>query len=180
MTKYLDERSYSQGDTIFSEGEQGSDMFIVQQGRVVVSKHVGSTEVVLATLERGDFFGEMSLLESVPRSATCRALAPTKVVVIRTGELLLKIRRDPTFAFEMLQHMSRRIRYLDEQLVKLVSSEDVSHTAKEALTNARASAEFPPHDGLNRELAKTAASSATSPRFEHDYECSRRSSPDHL
>lgn len=164
MTKYLDERTYAAGDTICNEGEPGSDMFVVQEGSVAVSKRVGAEEVVLARLERGDFFGEMSLLESLPRSATCRAAAPTKVVVIRAGELLLKIRRDPTFAFEMLQHLSRRIRYLDEQLVKLLSSENVSDRAREALTNARAVSEYPPQDGSQNEIANVTSASGSSLR----------------
>jgi CRP-like cAMP-binding protein len=62
----------------------------------------------------------MSLLESLPRNATVRAKGDTQLVVIEPGGLLLKIRRDPTFAFEMLQHMSRRIRDLDEQLMHVL------------------------------------------------------------
>lgn len=92
-------------------------MFIIKQGRVEIFKQVGGHEILLATLERGDFFGEMSLLEGLPRSATARSVGSTELVVLRPGSLLLRIRQDPTFAFELLQQMSRRIRKLNDQLV---------------------------------------------------------------
>src|SRR3954470_5717748 len=95
-------------------------MYVIQRGAVEVTKSLSGRTVVLATLTRGSFFGEMSLLESEPRSATVRAKGETDLLVIEPGALLLKIRRDPTFAFEMLQHMSRRIRDLDNQLMAVL------------------------------------------------------------
>jgi CRP-like cAMP-binding protein len=83
---------------------------------------VGGHEVRLAVLERGSFFGEMSLLEGMPRSATARAIGKTELVVLRPGSLLVQIRRDPTFAFELLQQMSRRVRELNDKLVLKVAS----------------------------------------------------------
>jgi CRP/FNR family transcriptional regulator, cyclic AMP receptor protein len=84
---------------------------------VEIVKEMGGQQVRLATLERGSFFGEMSLLEGLPRSATARALGPTELVILRPGSLLVQIRRDPTFAFELLQQMSRRVRELNDRLV---------------------------------------------------------------
>jgi CRP-like cAMP-binding protein len=124
--KYLDERMYDTGDVIFSEGDRSSEMFIVQEGKVAVTKKVAGREVFLATMERGDFFGEMALLDSQPRHATCSALMPTRLLAIRSGELLIKLRRDPTFALEMLVHMSRRIRYLDDHVAQLMEDQMLS------------------------------------------------------
>jgi len=111
---------YANGEIIVREGEMGREMYVIQRGSVEVVKTLGGRSVVLATLERGSFFGEMSLLESLPRNATVRAKGDTQLLVIEPGGLLLKIRRDPTFAFEMLQHMSRRVRDLDEQLMHVL------------------------------------------------------------
>ena len=132
--KDLGERDYATGDTIVREGEMGTEMFIIQEGKVVVTKRIGDTDVFLATLDRGDFFGEMSLLESVPRTATVRALTPSRLVAIRAGELLMKIRRDPTFAFEMLQRMSSRVRQLNDQLVELMQLDQVTREQLEKLS----------------------------------------------
>lgn len=123
MATFDDERTYEDGDIIVAEGDPGTEMFVIQSGRVRVTKKAPGGEVVLATLDRGDFFGEMSLLESLPRIATVRAVGRTRLVAIRSGELLMKIRRDPTFAFELLQRMSARVRALDEQVARLRASE---------------------------------------------------------
>jgi CRP/FNR family cyclic AMP-dependent transcriptional regulator len=120
MSTYGVVEQYADGEAIVREGESGREMYVIRRGSVEVIKSLGGRTVVLATLERGSFFGEMSLLESQPRSATVRAKGDTEVLVIEPGTLLLKIRRDPTFAFEMLQHMSRRIRDLDDQLMAVL------------------------------------------------------------
>lgn len=133
------EWTYEDGEVIVAEGEDTTEMFVIQQGAVRVTKKVGDADVVLATLERGNFFGEMSLLESLPRHATCRALGRTSVLAIRSGELLVTIRRDPTFAFEMLQRMSRRIRFLNEQVVGLLERGQLS---TERLRTVVAESEF--------------------------------------
>lgn len=114
------ERTYGDGECIVEEGDHSRDMFVIQTGRVRISKKVGEREVELATLERGDFFGEMSLLESLPRDATARAVGTTELLVISAGALLVRMRRDPTFAFEMLHRLSGRVRLLNARLVGLL------------------------------------------------------------
>ena len=138
-TTYIDQRSYQIGDVIFAEGDASSEMFIIQEGKVVVTKAVAGRDVFLATLDRGDFFGEMALLDSQPRNATCCALAPTQLLAIKSGELMMKLRRDPTFAIEMLLSMSRRIRYLDEQFTQLMQDRLFS---RQEFTKALAKAEY--------------------------------------
>jgi CRP-like cAMP-binding protein len=109
---------------------------------VVVSKTIEGREVEIARLGRGDFFGEMSLLESLPRYATVRAVGETRVLVIEPGTLLLKIRRNPTFAFEMLQHMSRRLRRINQRLMELVASGAVSDEVARELQSVQADSQF--------------------------------------
>ena len=106
-------------------------MYVIQRGRVEVTRSLGGRTVVFATLGRGSFFGEDgALLESEPRNATVRAKGDVQVLVIGPAALLLKIRRDPTFAFEMLQHMSHRIRNLDDQLLSVLNEAKLSMTAE--------------------------------------------------
>ncbi len=111
-------RDFVDGDLIFMEGDDSREMYVVVEGEVVVTKKSNKGDITLATLKKGDFVGEMSLLESLPRSATARARGKTKLLAIHPGGFLLKIRRDPTFAFEMLQTLSRRIRYTNDNLMK--------------------------------------------------------------
>jgi CRP/FNR family transcriptional regulator, cyclic AMP receptor protein len=107
-------RSYEDGEIVFREGDLSLEMYVVHSGSVLVTK--GGLE--LGCLERGQFLGEMSLLESQPRSATAVARGPVKLLCIQPGGFLLKIRRDPTFAFELLQSLSSRIRVTNERLLE--------------------------------------------------------------
>jgi CRP-like cAMP-binding protein len=120
-------QTFDDGEAVVREGEETREMFIIREGRIEILKQVGGHEVRLAVLERGSFFGEMSLLEGLPRSATARAIGKTELVVLRPGSLLVQIRRDPTFAFELLQQMSRRVRELNEKLVLKVASAELGN-----------------------------------------------------
>ena len=122
-------RTYQDGDVIFREGDDSREMYIVKQGEVAVVKSSIRGEIELARLRKGDFVGEMSLLESLPRSATARAKGPTKLLAIHPGGFLLKIRRDPTFAFEMMQALSRRIRITNENLMREMNREGMKSDA---------------------------------------------------
>jgi CRP-like cAMP-binding protein len=126
-------------DVIFTEGDHSREMYVVIEGEVVVSKLSTKGEVTLAVLKRGDFVGEMSLLESLPRSATARANGPTKLLAIQPGGFLLKIRRDPTFAFEMLQTLSRRIRVINDLLMTELNR---SGSSNESLRSILEDAEY--------------------------------------
>jgi CRP-like cAMP-binding protein len=128
-------QKFADGETIFVENESSSEMFVVRSGKVEISKSVGDHSMRLAVLERGSFFGEMSLLEGLPRSATARAIGAVELLVLKPGSLLLRIRRDPTFAFELLQQLSGRIRDLNE---KLATAEFGNRLARSAFMMAGA------------------------------------------
>jgi CRP/FNR family cyclic AMP-dependent transcriptional regulator len=104
-------REYADSEAVFQEGDHSFEMYVVQSGHVVVSQ--GGVEI--AVLGPGEFFGEMSLLESLPRSATVRARGHARLYCVQPGGFLLKIRRDPTFAFELMQSLSRRLRLGNER-----------------------------------------------------------------
>ena len=137
-------QTFDDGEVVVREGEETREMFIIREGRIEILKQVGGHEVRLAILERGSFFGEMSLLEGLPRSATARAIGKTELVVLRPGSLLVQIRRDPTFAFELLQQMSRRVRELNDKLVLKVASAEFGNRLARASFLLSAVAEYSP------------------------------------
>jgi CRP-like cAMP-binding protein len=104
------------GEVVFRQGDKGVDMFVIQSGAVEISRGEGADRAVLATLRQGDFFGEMSLLESMPREADAVAVTHTELLVITQGGLLVRLRRDPSFAVEMLHKLSGRVRTLNRQV----------------------------------------------------------------
>ena len=107
--------NFQKGQQILVDGDRGEEMYIIAHGAVEVSKLIDGERVTLNKFARGDFFGEMSLLEGVPRSADAFALEDTELLSISAGGLLLKIRRDPTFALEMLQSLSAKLRLSTEK-----------------------------------------------------------------
>jgi CRP-like cAMP-binding protein len=140
-------QTFDDGEVVVREGEETREMFVIKEGAIEIFRLVGGHEVRLAVLDRGDFFGEMSLLEGLPRSATARARGRTELVVLRPGSLLLRIRQDPTFAFELLQQMSRRIRQLNDQLVfKVARAEFGNRLARSAFMMTAASEYLSPND----------------------------------
>jgi CRP/FNR family transcriptional regulator, cyclic AMP receptor protein len=110
-------RTYHDGEMICQEGELSAEMFVVQRGGVRIYKAAQHAPVELAFLEKGDFFGEMSVLEDLPRDASAQAVGETEVLVMSTGALLIRLRRDPTFAFELLRRLSGRVRGLNARLM---------------------------------------------------------------
>jgi CRP-like cAMP-binding protein len=143
--------TFRDGEIVAREGEEGREMYVVQRGAVEVYTCIAGQEIPLATLGRGSFFGEMSLLESLPRSATVRAKGDTRLLVIRPGSLLVKIRRDPTLAFEMLQQLSARVRRLNQQLADALQRLERMGAPIDHAAERRAAAEY---DGVPPEAAK--------------------------
>ena len=73
---------FEKGHVLFREGEDGEDMYIIQSGKVAIKKKVKDGDTTLAVLEKGDFFGEMVILERAPRSATAEVVEPGDLIVI--------------------------------------------------------------------------------------------------
>ena len=121
-------KDFSKGDVIIREGDPGREMYIIKSGSVEVIKSDGNRDIVLATLSRGDFFGEMAILESAHRTATVKAMETSRLVVLTTGNFMIKLKKDPTFAFQIMQKMSKRIRILNEKILKGTDMAKGSHS----------------------------------------------------
>ncbi|MGR3304094.1 MAG: cyclic nucleotide-binding domain-containing protein [Candidatus Scalindua sp.] len=113
-------RDYKDGSIIFEENSVGKEMYIIISGKVKIIKEKDTVETILATLEEGEFFGEMSLFDNHPRSATVKAIGDIKLLEINQKNFLKKISKDPSLAFRILEKMSQRIRITDEKILSQV------------------------------------------------------------
>ena len=105
------------GEYVFREGDLGTEMYIVQDGRIEILKAIkGEEERQVAVLEKGDFFGEMSILEELPRTAGARALIDSKLLQINGSTFDQMLRTNPEIAVRMMRKLSRRLRETDELL----------------------------------------------------------------
>jgi CRP-like cAMP-binding protein len=106
------ERTFKVGDVVCKEGDEGVGFFMISSGKVEVTR-AGHH---LSTLQTGDFFGEMALLDNHRRSATVTAIEPTVCLAMLRSDFVGELRSNADLAVEMLTLLSRRIRELDEKL----------------------------------------------------------------
>ena len=119
-------RTYEDGEVIFREGDKGEGMYVIQAGKVKVTKQTASGEVTLSVLEDGDIFGEMALFDKLPRSATATASGEARVLSVDKTKLFTLISRDPTTTFKIIETMSSRIRKLSAEISQYKKTEQDS------------------------------------------------------
>lgn len=107
---------FKEGELIFREGDLGTEMYIILEGKVEIFNELTEETQILAILEKGDFFGEMSILDDMPRAATARALTAVKVIPINGSTFDQMLRANPEIAVRMMRKLSRRLRETDELL----------------------------------------------------------------
>lgn len=110
--------SYNDGTVIFREDEPGDCMYYITRGQVRISKASPKGEVHIATLGEGEIFGEMSLFDRLPRSATATAVGEINLLTVDKKKFFASISRDPTLAFKILEAMSTRTRRLNDEYTK--------------------------------------------------------------
>ena len=113
-------RSFPKGRTIVSEGEPSSSMYILLSGRAKVQRcDTEGKEVILAVLRPGEFFGEMSLIDDEPRSASVVTLEPCDFIGIRKDGFKHLIGSNVDVAMNILKSMVRRLREADKKIETL-------------------------------------------------------------
>jgi len=115
---------HAKGDFLFREGDLGTEMFILQEGQVEILKTVNGIDEQLAVLDKGDFFGEMSLLEDLPRTASARAITDCKVIRINGATFDQMLRTKPEIAVRIMRKLSRRLRQTDQMLREALGAGD--------------------------------------------------------
>ena len=106
-------KELSKGTVLFREGDPGKEMYVLQSGKVAISRRVRDVEKVLATLGPGEFFGEMALLDQGPRTATVKPATPMSLYVIGAREFASLTEEFPHVTRKLLQGLTRRLRHLE-------------------------------------------------------------------
>lgn len=119
-------RDVPAGTVVFREGEQGEEMYVVQQGAVEIRRKLGSAEQALAVLEEGEFFGEMSIVTGRPRSATAVAMKDSRLLAIdsQTFEAMLQAKTE--VAARMIRSLAERLQRANQQ-IELLLLRNVNH-----------------------------------------------------
>lgn len=106
------ESAFQAGQIIVTQGTPGQAFYLILSGRVEIIRDGQS----LGAFGPGDFFGEMSLLDQAPRSATIKALEPTLCMMLSSWDFKALLEQHPSIAVKLLEILSRRLRVADERL----------------------------------------------------------------
>lgn len=108
-------------NVVFQEGEPGEMLLIILSGKVkVLLSGKNGQEFILAILGPGNFFGEMALLESAPRSASVVTVEPCEFLLLSQKDVTALLTKHPAIALKVLKHLSQRLRKTNEQVRSLV------------------------------------------------------------
>ena len=121
--------TYRRGDIVFRQGEAGEAMYIIQSGAVEVSQRKNARESVIAILEKGDFFGEMALLQNEPRSATITAISLTRLIPLPKALFFDRLKRDPDVSLHLLKRLIHRIQRAHHRYRQELSDNEVFRDA---------------------------------------------------
>ncbi|MDR0450084.1 MAG: cyclic nucleotide-binding domain-containing protein [Treponema sp.] len=118
-------RNYPRDAMIFSEGEMGDELYIIQKGSVKIVKIVDDKEMLLAVLKGGDIFGEMAVLESKPRAASAIAYADCQVLAVNKANFSAMISAQPQIVARLTILLADRIWFIYKQLANTLLSDPV-------------------------------------------------------
>lgn len=113
------EKTFTDSEVIFKEGQAGEEIYFVMQGGVTISKNLKGIMTKIAELQEGEFFGEMSLFMDEARSATAMAKGRTKISSYNKEEFMNAIKNDPDRAFKVIETLSRRLTAINDEMTKL-------------------------------------------------------------
>ena len=119
-------RKIPAGTVLFHEGDKGEEMYIIQSGRVKISKRIRGVEKTLATLEKGEFFGEMAILNDKPRSASAETIEECEMLVIDRKTFDALIRGNVEIAVRFIKRLADRLRETNDQMEALMIKDNTS------------------------------------------------------
>ncbi|MBI1811076.1 MAG: Crp/Fnr family transcriptional regulator [Nitrospirae bacterium] len=130
------------GETVFYQSDSSTDLYIVLDGAVRASLlNQEGQELVLATFDKGDFFGEMSLLDGKPRSATMIAVEDSALGMLKRERFLSAVKNDPMIAIDLLSAVVQRLRMADGMIESLAFLDVSQRLMKLLLQIAKAEGE---------------------------------------
>jgi CRP/FNR family cyclic AMP-dependent transcriptional regulator len=127
LTNIIHTRNYLAGEYVFYQGDPGIGLYIIREGEVIIQRIIESKDIIsLATFSRGDFFGELALVDGEKRSASAIAKTDTRLAVIFKPDLDEFIETYPRKGIKILQGISEivamRLRKLNEEHISLHST----------------------------------------------------------
>jgi len=115
-------RAFEPGELIFDEDEDGDHMFIIQEGQVQISRTINGKDTPMAVLEKGEFFGEMAIVNRIRRTARARAAARTQLLAFDRLGLEQLVEKNPKIALNIIDRLCRRLGSANAQIRQMAQS----------------------------------------------------------
>jgi uncharacterized membrane protein len=133
----LRESTVENGATVFSQGDEGDAMYLIEDGAIDIVAGTGKQRVVLSTMFKQQFFGELSLLDGAPRSATAVASRETKLLALDRDDFVEFVRKRPEAALSIMHEVGERMRATNELMTRTVSRNVVEEEEEKLTLGAR-------------------------------------------
>jgi CRP/FNR family cyclic AMP-dependent transcriptional regulator len=133
-------KEFPEGTILFQEGDAGKEMFVLQSGKVIISKRVRGAEKVLAILGAGEFFGEMAIISNRPRNANATVAERARLLVIDSKTFEAMVRGNAEIAVRMIKKLSERLTEADAQIENLMLTDPSTRIIHQLLHLSEATA----------------------------------------
>lgn len=132
LTRF-EERKHQAGDEVFVAGKEGDTLYLIQEGAVDIHTGEGKAKTTLASLFHGQIFGELSLFDGSPRSATATTTKDTTLLALERDDFTAFLTSKPSAGIKIMSELAQRIRATNDLFANQVSR-DVLEEAEEGLT----------------------------------------------
>lgn len=128
LLNHCTERKYENGDIVFEEGEMGKALFLILDGAVKITKRTqDGDEIVLTTLTSGAYFGELALLDTLPRSASVTVIKPSTLLILYRSDFEALVSRNSDIGLPVMrviaQTLSGQLRRMNEELAEALDED---------------------------------------------------------
>jgi CRP/FNR family transcriptional regulator, cyclic AMP receptor protein len=120
LSDFIQEKTARAGESIFREEDLGDEMYLVRSGQVSIQQELPSGPAQLDLVEPGGYFGEMAIIDDLPRTASARAEVDTSLLVLHKNDFRAAVQDYPDIAFEIFREFTKRLRRADRRYRELV------------------------------------------------------------
>ncbi|GAB4305534.1 MAG: hypothetical protein Kow0090_21060 [Myxococcota bacterium] len=151
-------RKFNVGEIVFTEGSTGKEMYVIQSGKVRITKRIRDVEKELTVIGAGEFFGEMALLNNKPRTATATVIEEGQLLVISPTTFEAMVKGNTEIGVRLIKRLAQRLDEADRQIENLLLKDNTSRVVHFLAYTAENTGEAAPEGVLIKFNAATIAS----------------------
>jgi CRP/FNR family transcriptional regulator len=115
LSDFIQEKKARGGEVIFREDDLGDEMYLVRSGQVSIQQELESGPALIEMVEPGGYFGEMAIIDDLPRNASATAEVDSSLLVLHKNDFRASVQDYPDIAFEVFREFTRRLRRADRR-----------------------------------------------------------------